>query len=456
MMPVWMLLTPKALLLLDVGAAPVVSLYKYLCALLLVVHFFRVGLRAETVKNNYPFSFAFLALILPGAVSVVANLSNANAGVLTLVTLILEVVVPVTIYCHYISQIRSAKYAELIRIYAISACVLAVYGTLCYFIKYNPYIEIIKSSTHTGRIVAQTYEETVRGLRAQGTISHPITYGAVLVSMMYAYLIFKMRKISFNLKDYYGVGAVCLIVLLAVLFSNSRTPVVMYALPIVVFSVLIGGVKSIKYITGFAALSVVGFFTVPVLRDKILSVVNILDPTVGTDQNGSSISMRQEQFATSMKYMNQSPIWGGGLDYSRHIVESKAEPSLYDTESIIYRLMIDQGSLGFVGYILFFILLYWVVAKVTPSRPARVMYFGFVVSYLLFIISTGMMDTLQHVMMLTSFLYYVGKADMRNLQRQGRPKTVVTPRFAPRSDPDAPEVQEAPDEEAGDEARAPA
>lgn len=132
--------------------------------------------------------------------------------------------------------------------------------------------------------------------------------------------------------------------------------------------------------------------------------------------------MRQEQFSVSLKYMSQSPIWGGGLEYSRNIVMSKTEPGLYDTESIIFKLMIDQGILGFASYLIFFFLLYWVVARVTPSRPARMMYLGFVVSYIVFVISTGTMDTLQHVMLLASFLYYIGKSDVRNLNRQRSPK----------------------------------
>ncbi len=422
MMPAWLLLTPKALLLVDVASLPVVSLYKYFCVLIVVVHIFRIAFNDEPVKNNYPFSIAFLALVVPASVSVLTNLATPNAGLLILVTLVLEVVLPVTIYCHYLSQIRTARFDELIRVYAISACVLAVYGTICYFIKYNPYIEIIKASTHTGRVVAQTYEETVRGLRAQGTISHPITYGAVLVSMMYTYLVYKMRKARFSLGDYRGVSAVTLIILFAILFSNSRTPLIMYAIPMVVFSILIGGLKSIKYVLGSAFLFAVGFFAVPVIRDKVLSVVNIFNPSVGVDQNGSSISMRQEQFSVSLKYMSQSPIWGGGLEYSRNIVMSKTEPGLYDTESIIFKLMIDQGILGFASYLIFFFLLYWVVARVTPSRPARMMYLGFVVSYIVFVISTGTMDTLQHVMLLASFLYYIGKSDVRNLNRQRSPK----------------------------------
>lgn len=450
MMPAWILLTPKALLLVDVASLPVVSLYKYLCALIVVVHILRMAFNNETIKNNYPFSFAFLALIIPASISVVANLATPNAGLLTLVTLILEVALPVTIYCHYLSQVRTAKYDELIKIYAISACVLAVYGTVCYFAKYNPYIELIKSTTHTGRVVAQTYAETVRGLRAQGTISHPITYGAVLVAMMYTYLVYKMRKARFDLSDYRGAAAVTLIILFAILFSNSRTPLIMYVIPIVVFSIMIGGLKSIKYVAGFIAAFAAGFFFVPVIRDKVLAVANIFDPTVGVDQNGSSISMRQEQFAVSLKYMSQSPIWGGGLDYSRNIVESKIEPGLYNTESIIYKLMIDQGALGFVSYLLFFILLYFVVARVTPARAPRMMYLGFVLSYMVFVISTGAMDTLQHVMLLASFLYYVGKSDMRNLQRQGGPRRERTPRR--NSAPNSTDAQDV----VGESARVPA
>lgn len=422
LMPVWALLTPKALLLLDVPSAPVVSLYKYLCVLLFVVHAVRVCLSAEPISRRYPFSIAFMVILIPASISVLANLATPNAGILTLVTLIIEVVFPVTVYCHYFGQVGSQKRNDLMNIYIVAGCTLAIYGTLCYFVKFNPYIDFVQSTNHTGRIIAQTYEESVRGLRAQGTISHPITYGAIIVTILYGYIVYKMRSITFSERDYFKVGGSALIVVLAILFSNSRTPLIFFALPLALFAILIGGLKSAKYVVSLAGLLALGFFTSSVFRDKILSVVNIFNPSVGIAQNGSSISMRQEQLAVSAKYLSLSPIWGGGLDHARNIVQSGSEPGLFNTESIIFRLMIDQGTLGLLSYIIFFVLIYTVVAKTFTYRPPKVMYLGFVISYAIFVISTGTMDTLQHVMLMASFLYYIGKADVRSLQRVKVPR----------------------------------
>jgi O-antigen ligase len=180
------------------------------------------------------------------------------------------------------------------------------------------------------------------------------------------------------------------------------------------------------------------FSTSELFREKVLSVANIFDSNVGEDMNGSDLAMRGAQFAASARHFFSSPLVGGGLDATRNIVSSGLDPDLFNTESIVFRLMIDQGSLGLISYTAFFFLLYTKVARTIRQQPARRMYLGMVIGYITFTISTGLIDTLQNTLFMICALYYVFKFEA-NLNRSitqrpspqdNYPETMLPPNHA--------------------------
>jgi hypothetical protein len=409
LIPVWTVLTPKALLLLDIPSLPAFSLYKYLCLVMIGMYLTKTLLKKRPHTPKKPFSRAFYIILISSAVSAILNISSSNSGLLTLTSLVIEVIMPATIYCEYLSRQTPEKLNTLMSKYITYYCALAAYGTICYLINYNPYIEFINSTTHTGRIIAQTYAETLRGIRAQGTISHPITYGALIVMMLLTYYTVKLKKPKLNLKDYLKIGLATTIIIGGALFTNSRTPLILFAIPLIIFALSQSAAKSLKYTLTFSLIFVTLFSTSELFREKVLSVANIFDSNFGEDMNGSDLAMRGAQFAASARHFFSSPLVGGGLDATRNIVSSGLDPDLFNTESIVFRLMIDQGSLGLISYTAFFFLLYIKVARTIRQRSARRMYLGMVIGYITFTISTGLIDTLQNTLFMICALYYVFK-----------------------------------------------
>lgn len=406
LIPVWTLFTPKALLLLDVPGAPVLSLYKFFCAVLVVNYFFRVILVRRVRPEPKPLTKPFLVLFFSGAISVVANIGSANAGVLTWIAMALEIFLPVTIYCHYLAGLSHERLRSLSSLYIKFYCALAVYGSICYLIDYNPYIDFISSTVKTGRVVAQTYAETLRGIRAQGTISHPITYGALIVSMLIVYVVIRIGGGRIRFVDAIWLFFAGVVVIVGALLTNSRTPLVLLIVPIVFYVLAQSPVRAMKQFIVVSLLFFVAFFSSDVVKDKALSVVNIFDPSVGVEQHGSSLEMREVQLYAAQRYMFMSPVLGGGLDRARNIVASGLDPDLFDTESLAFKLMIDQGALGIVSYAVFFILLYLKVSAVVRVKKARRLYLGFIIGYLVFVLATGVMDTLQNILFLVCLVYY--------------------------------------------------
>lgn len=411
LIPVWTVLTPKALLLLDTPSLPAFSLYKYLCLVMIGMYLTKNFIKKRQHTPKKPFSRAFYLILISSAASAILNISSSNSGLLTLTSLVIEVIMPVTIYCEYLGRQTSEKLNTLMSKYITCYCALAAYGTICYIINYNPYIELINSTTHTGRIIAQTYAETLRGIRAQGTISHPITYGALIVMMLLTYYTVKLKKAKLNLKDYLKIGLATTIIIGGALLTNSRTPLILFAVPLIILALSQSAAKSLKYTLSFSLIFVTLFSTSGLFRDKVLSVANIFDSSLGEDMNGSDLTMRGAQFAASARHFFNSPLVGGGLDATRNIVSSGLDPDLFNTESIVFRLMIDQGTLGLISYAAFFFLLYIKVARTIRRKPARRMYLGMVIGYVIFTISTGLIDTLQNTLFMVCALYYIFKLE---------------------------------------------
>lgn len=410
-LPVWTTLTPKALLLLDTPSLPAISIYKFYCLALIASYFIRVVCHRKKKAYKKPFSRAFIALIAPATISVVLNITSNNAGILTLTAFIIEIIMPATIFCHYLSQLPLPKLNNLVKKYIIFYCALAMYGTLCYLIGHNPYIDFIQSTNHTDRILAQTYEDTLRGARAQGTLSHPITYGALLAITLLTYYTVKLNKVKFALLDYAKVTFITTIIVTGILFTNSRSPLILFLVPVITFATTLRFVKAFKSIIGITLIFVIAFSASEVVRDKTYSIVNIFNPEVGEDMKGSDLAMRGGQLSVATRYFFESPIWGMGLDATRNIISSGKEPDLYNSESIIFRLLIDQGSLGIISYALFFIVAYRKTSQHMANIASRRMYLGTMIGYIIFIISTGFVDTLQNTVFMLCITYYIFKAD---------------------------------------------
>lgn len=409
-MPVWTLLTPKALLLLDVPSLPAFSLYKYFCMLLISTYLLTLALDKKRTFEKKPFSRAFYILLIPATLSAVINIASRNSGLLTASALAVEIVLPTTIYCHYLGSINQSQINKLAKKYIFWYCMFATYGTIAYLTGYNPYIDFINSTTHTGRILARTYEETLRGARAQGTTSHPITYGALIIMMLLTYYILKFRN-KLKTRDIIKVGLATTIIVGSALFTNSRTPLILFAVPVLFFAVTAGIAKSLKTSIIIAVIFLIAFSASGIFREKVLSVANIFDSEIGTEQNGSDLAMRASQLMVSTKYFMESPIVGAGLDATRNIVASGAEPDLYNSESLVFRLMIEQGGLGFISYGVFFVLLYSKTAKLIENKSSKKLYLGLIIGYVVFSVATGIMDTLQNFLFLLCLIHYAFKID---------------------------------------------
>ena len=87
-----------------------------------------------------------------------------------------------------------------------------------------------------------------------------------------------------------------------------------------------------------------------------------------------------------------------------------AAADLYDAESVVFTLLINQGLLGFIGYIGLLLAVLRGVGRLLPTVSSRRMFTGLVLGYALFTVATGVMDTLQLFLLLSLFVGAYGRA----------------------------------------------
>ena len=162
---------------------------------------------------------------------------------------------------------------------------------------------------------------------------------------MYAFLIFFYNKYYFNstYKKRITNYMICFLPLVAFL-SGSRAiylglAFVFMSLPIrqffkrkstyiIIVILILGGLCSLSYFS------------------------DIIDSMINSDKGGGSTAeMRQWQWDICMKYFDQSPWWGNGRMYIWNVVKP-ANPLLLGAESIWFSLIVDNGIIGCVNFVL--------------------------------------------------------------------------------------------------------
>lgn len=395
-------ITPKGHGLIDVDALPYLSLNRGLVLLLFFTWIFRLFYieKREVIYKNFPLKNGFTALIISYILSVFTNVDTLTKDFPTAIISFLEIFFPCFMIYRYIN-IESDK--KIIKSIIFAGFVSSLIGSIFYVADINAITEYYKSTTPTERVMAADYEGTLRGLRATGTFSHPITFGAFLAMTFIVGVAAVNTKGLFDLREKYALSFAMAFYFPAILMTNSRTPLLMVAIGLSV-AVLFGSFSlRVKYFTSFVVLLIFAYMILPEVFEKIfLSIVSIFDPDMSEDWSGSSLEMRQIQTAIAFDEFLKNPIFGGGFSATRSIIGAPGYEDFYNAESALYLWAIDLGLIGVAAKI--YIL--WKIADIfytkTPfnhdSRPFAI---GLVVSYLVFIMATGVMDTLQYYMILS-------------------------------------------------------
>lgn len=225
----------------------------------------------------------------------------------------------------------------------VFAVIVGGYSVFETITRSNPFVEVMNDNGIYS--VNKIITEIRFGLkRSQGLFSMHTTNGGVAVILFVILCIARLK--GFMKKDVF-TSIVIVLLSLTVLFTGARSAIIALVLMLPMF-VDKRNLK-IKYILFFSffVLCCV-FISSGYLSDIFASIIN-------TDKvSGSNTDMRNNQLIISLEYLNQSPIFGNGIQYTFNKVV------LYDkdingAESIWFTTMINQGFIGVFGYLFYFV-----------------------------------------------------------------------------------------------------
>lgn len=262
---------------------------------------------------------------------------------------------------------------------------------------YNSFIAEMYNSIDFGNLY------TIMGdsrFRISSFAWHPIYYGLLLsLAILIVVFIYFEKKMQIYRAPIY----IIILSLLAInlFFTNSRTPLIALIIGLIffyLFALKLGNKIRVALICIFVIISVVSISPGSLkLIDESIDTFT----SKGSKLEGSSVEMREVQMAASLLIFSKSPIFGNGFNYitedlgfSSDIKNRKSDSNLAGFESYIYKLLIEQGSIGVFANLFFFTYLFIHLLKMRKKvgKVGKNLIFlsiSMTITFLLFIIGTG-------------------------------------------------------------------
>lgn len=145
---------------------------------------------------------------------------------------------------------------------------------------------------------------------------------------------------------------------------NRKSYILLFLL---IFGVIASGTRSVIFMTLILLCSIIPYvkkniskILLPLSLFLLGTIIfnnnifnNVIDSFVNQDSvEGSSIEMREFQYAAALSFFYQSPIYGNGLGYISNAME--LDTNLLGGESIVFSVLIDRGIIGAISLLLLF------------------------------------------------------------------------------------------------------
>lgn len=286
---------------------------------------------------------------------------------------------------------------SLIRYLSVAVLVSLGYGIFSYITASNPIVdfEISLAGSQTEEMKMLSYMNTERGIRLQSLFMSPFVFSLTIVAYLYMILIIHFYFKSFFKKYSQYIVYLILIIALSVFLSNSRSTIV----PFVIVTPLLLLRMPERYRTIITVGCILAVLIFPFVMDKLTIITSVFDEQ-SKSVAGSSLSMRGAQYAIALNSFFEAPLIGHGLGYTGVLRSSNYD--LYGAESVWIPLLVEQGVVGVVLYLLFFAGL----IAVDKFRGKRLIVMSIPVYYLLLVTMNGAVSISLYIVFLALVLLY--------------------------------------------------
>lgn len=268
---------------------------------------------------------------------------------------------------------------------------LCICGIVEYVLKFNFISHLFGVTYLEGVLSFVTEDRGILSGRIAGTTVHPLNWGQWM-GVLFMFFFIERKYIA-------GFKFVLLefLCFLNVFLTGSRSAL----LPIIIF--LVFPLKQMKVRNKLkiivSILCVFLFTTQLIPQEMYQKMKSFIGATVffwdqekseNADIHGSSIDLRLDQLIGVFFLTESNVLTGQGYGY-QYFIQSKdpyIEKVMFGFESIVLNKILEQGLIGLVLYLIFFIL-FWRIAVCNTEREEYWLLFGFINTYLLSLILTG-------------------------------------------------------------------
>lgn len=257
----------------------------------------------------------------------------------------------------FTSKVSQKDWSKLINLLSNITIIICGYGILTFLFKKDPYHDFVLQGISSAMADFSIGGERTRISSLIGN-SHVFAYFCCVLIVLYTY--FYLRKAL----DKKGKIAL-LLAAISLVVSGNRSSLLAMILSISVLCLI--SLKAKRFIKTIliTAIVLIPIVQMPIVQERIGTISSIFSSDAD-ETEGSSIEMRNIQFANSLIYFEQSPIWGNGFDYYGEVLgkdENVIKNELYGAESYVFFLLIEDGLVQIVCIVLFVILLICYIMK---------------------------------------------------------------------------------------------
>ena len=303
-----------------------------------MIFYFKYGIRGFIKMKEFPLIIAFVIMAFSLIISNYLGVSRHTPSTFVKITSMLLVLM-----MGWVTYMKSPdKFVKtFIKTAYVFGLIVSLYSLYEAITRSNPYIDIVNS------MKAYSLDYVVTEIRfgikrTQSVFSMHTTNGAVSL-LLFCFLLDSYLK--GYIKNKFTVIVICLLAF-STFSCGSRATI----LGLIISSIMFYNHKWLnpKYLVPiFIILFLLLFFENQYFIDIYNSFIN-------TDKvSGSNTEMRQMQYELAVYYMEKSFWFGNGVTYTAEYARVYNE-DLLGAESLWFPIMIEQGFVGIMSYIVYF------------------------------------------------------------------------------------------------------
>ena len=227
-------------------------------------------------------------------------------------------------------------------------------------------------------------------IRAMFTTAHPTAFGTLLCCLFMLFVSL-WNKPNWEKKN---LAILYILLTLNLFLSGSRTGMVCAAIG--AFLIFL---QRRSIMLKIACIGICFFISI--------AYINMAIDEFSKESQGSSLSMRQQQLLFTFFQIQQSPIFGNGVGYTKNVFDYDDEgrpindADIGGLESIVFKTLIDYGFLGLFAYYLYNVCLFFLFFRRRKNTWAASIGYNLVFCSTLFYTLTG------HIWNNTAFVFLV-------------------------------------------------